>query len=193
MKWPKWQPLQTVTVVYIELYIWYVQNSSEAMWKVCWSWKGPLCHHKCAGRIRSFDVDRVVTAVWGCDVVLRALVGTATYCTVAGVAKATLVAWSLCGGRQKLPGLWAWLLESCGGCVGVGVVKRWLLRWVDVIADWLMWSLMTAGWELCLLYQSRWTEPRLVVAAVRADWSAKGAECDWLSSAGSNAEQNVIG
>jgi hypothetical protein len=50
-----------------------------------------------------------------------------------------------------------------------------------VIADWLMWSLMIAGWELCLLYKSRWAEPRFVVAAVSADWSAKGAECDWLA------------
>jgi hypothetical protein len=57
---------------------------------------------------------------------------------------------------------------------------------------------MIAGWELCPLYQSRWAEPRLVVAAVSADWSAKGGECDWLlstinMSTGSNAEQNVIG
>jgi hypothetical protein len=64
---------------------------------------------------------------------------------------------------------------------------------VDVITDWLMWSLMIAGLGLCLLYQSWWAELRLVVAIVSADWLAHvmihtelESECYINMSGGSN-------
>jgi hypothetical protein len=91
---------------------------------------------------------------------------------------------------RQLPGWSAALAGNClaaeRGCLRVGAVKSCRLRWVDVITESLGWSLITdwpLGWSCALLYQSWWAEPRLVVAAVSADWSAKGAESDWLSSA----------
>ncbi|PNF21194.1 hypothetical protein B7P43_G05109 [Cryptotermes secundus] len=60
--------------------------------------KGSLFRCECAGRICSFVVDQVFTAIQlvcpAGDVVLRALVGTAAYGVGWRVAAAALAAWS---------------------------------------------------------------------------------------------------
>jgi hypothetical protein len=79
---------------------------------------------------------------------------------------------------------------------------NWL---VDAVAGWCHWLLTEVNWwseDCCLgavsFIQTCWAEPRLVAAAVSADWSAKRSWI-WLvvercinTSADRNAEQNVI-
>jgi hypothetical protein len=95
-----------------------------------------------------------------------------------------------CGVRS--PELWC-----CGSCASCPVVGHDRRPWrsevlmtpktdrsgLSLFADWLMWSLMIPGLELCLLYQAWWAELRLAVAVVSADWPVNWeAQMDWILS-----------
>jgi hypothetical protein len=110
------------------------------------------------------------------------------YGVLAKVAAAELVvwSWSLVAGRclvaerghwscSSCPVCWTWPPENRGSCPWRSeepMTPKTDRSGLNVVADWLMWSLMNVGLELCLLYQAWWVELRLAVAAASADWPA---------------------